>query len=469
MRRRVVTAMVVPVVLLAGTAGYAWADAVDMVPGILTDDPIEVLPAPFITADTVHPAQGPDAVARLLGEAPLPDAAALQALAQALRDDPRTGASTSIVVADLVTGETLVSIEGSDPQTPASTAKILTILAAVHVLGPDYTFATTALYDPGRNEVAILAGGDMMLAADAGHQGRIAQANGWAGLGDLADQVVAALADQGVTSVKVVYDDSAYPGPAIPAAWPAYVVPMGYGAPVTGLGINIARTTDEFYAPRWPNPSANVGEEFALRLLERGIQATYSGSRPGATGVEVGVVRSAPLWRIGEHTIADSDNTIAELLSRVLARETGRPANPAGASAAVLAGLQDLGFDTTGIAFFDGAGYSTRNRVSAAQLVDALRLTLTDENTGDFLQWLPVGAMEGTVAGRYNDTAAAGLVRAKTGSLTGVTSLAGIVQTQEGRVLVFAVLADGMPAGQDRPRSAIDEFVTALAQCGCTP
>src|SRR5690606_22545315 len=143
---------------------------------------------------------------------------------------------------------------------------------------------------------------------------------------------------------------------------------------------------------------------------------------------------------------------------RELARQTGGPATPAGASSAVMAGLEDLGLDTTGILFFDGAGYSARNRVSAAQLVEALRLSLTDRNTEDFLQSLPVGALEGTVGGRFGGTPAAGLLRAKTGSLTGVTSLAGIVQTADGRVLVFAVLADGMPAGQERPRTAIDEF-----------
>ena len=92
---------------------------------------------------------------------------------------------------------------------------------------------------------------------------------------------------------------------------------------------------------------------------------------------------------------------------------------------------------------------------------------MTDPNAHDFLEWLPVGAMEGTVDERYAATAAAGLLRAKTGSLTGVTSLAGIVQTADGRVLVFAVLADSMPSGQERPRTAIDEFIVALAQCGC--
>src|SRR5690606_29036656 len=142
---------------------------------------------------------------------------------------------------------------------------------------------------------------------------------------------------------------------------------------------------------RWPNPSANTAEVLAQRLFERGNQATFSGSRPGARGEQVAAVESAPLWLLSEQTIAESDNAVAELLGRELARQTGGPATPAGASAAVLAGLEDLGFDTTGIVFVDGAGYSVRNRVSAAQLVEALRLTLNDANTGDYVEWLPIG------------------------------------------------------------------------------
>ena len=72
------------------------------------------------------------------------------------------------------------------------------------------------------------------------------------------------------------------------------------------------------------------------------------------------------------------------------------------------------------------------------------------------------------LGGDTGAVAAAGLVRAKTGSLPGVTSLAGTVVTAEGRLLAFAIIADRTPpGGQWAPRAAIDAFVQELAACGC--
>lgn len=474
MRGKLVAAFAAPVVVLLGAGGYAWADVNDKVPGWLTNDPLPVEPAPFLTSGTVDAGPGPDIPASALdlaagaSDAPMPSAGVIQALAEALKNDARTGKSTSIAVIDLVTGTVLADVEADDPQVPASTTKVLTSLAALHALGAEYTFTTRAVYDPARAEVALVAGGDMMLAPDAGHGGGQDRANGWAGLGDLADQTVEALKASGVSSVTVVYDDSAYPGPASQPEWPAYVIPSGYGAPVTGLAVDVARKTSDFYAKRWPEPSANAAEVFAARLTERGIAVTVGGGRAGAVGQVVGEVESAPLWRVVEHTLHDSDNTIADLLGREVARERTGAAAVDKVGSSITTELATMGLPADGLKIYDGAGYSTKNRISANQLAQAIRWTASDPEMRDFIQWLPIGAMEGTVGERYIDTSAAGLMRAKTGSLTGVTSLAGIVQTADGRVLAFAVLADGMPAGQERPRTAIDEFIVAVASCGCS-
>ena len=83
------------------------------------------------------------------------------------------------------------------------------------------------------------------------------------------------------------------------------------------------------------------------------------------------------------------------------------------------------------------------------------------------LTGLPVAALSGTLAERFDESAgAAGWVRAKTGSLRGVTSLAGTVQDADGRLLVFAVLADAVPA-TTAARDAVDSVAAALVACGC--
>ncbi len=74
----------------------------------------------------------------------------------------------------------------------------------------------------------------------------------------------------------------------------------------------------------------------------------------------------------------------------------------------------------------------------------------------------------GTLRARMNGTRAAANAHAKTGTLTGVSTLAGLVQTADAGTLVFAVLADAVPqTGTLAARQALDEVAAALARCGC--
>ncbi len=488
MRGRVIAGILTPIIVLASAAGYLAADAADLVPGWVTLSPEPVPPAPFLAALQAEPSPAPGTVLAPLfdPEAPLPDAARIQALAQALRDDPRTGASTNVSVIDLLTGETLADLDAADGQVPASTTKLLTAIGVVSTLGPEHRLVTVARYDATRGEVALVAGGDMLLAADAGISladnaaDRAAdravdprtdaeRSVGYAGLGDLADQVASALASRGVTSVSVVADTSAFPGPAYPTEWPSYALQQGYAAPVTGLAVNVGKETDGRYAQRWPDPAANAADEFASRLTERGMTVTRGEDRSGATGDEVGRVDSAPLADVVAYMLHESDNTIAEDLTRVLAIETGVPATPQQSMAAVTASLVTLGVDTSGLQLFDGAGFSTQNRIPPAVLTHAIRAAVQASPTHGLLGWLAEGGLTGTLADRFTSSPGTGVVRAKTGSLTGVTALAGVVLTADGRPLLFAALVDGMPYGPERPQAAIDEFADALAQCGCRP
>jgi len=465
-RKRTVVPMVLTLALVAGAGGYAYADAVDAVPGWITTSPEPVPPAPFLASRAVEPVAAPGTDVRPLfdASAPLPDASVLQGLAQELRDDPRTGTSTNVSVIDLVTGDVLVDLDADDGQVPASTTKLLTAIAAVSVLGPDSTTQTVVRYDPTRGEVTLVAGGDMLLAADKGNG---ENAVGFAGLGDLADQVVAALAAEGVTSVTIGYDTSAFPGPAYPDEWPAYALRNGYAAPVTGLAVNVGKRSNDTYAARWPDPAANAADVFAARLEERGVSVTGVSPSTAAGGEQVGVVNSAPLSDVVEYMLHVSDNTIAENLTRVLALHDGRRAVPTEAMASVREALGNLEVDQTGLELYDGAGFSVRNRIPPRVLTEALRAATFAEQTSEVPGWLAEAGLTGTLDDRYRSTRGAGVVRAKTGSLTGVTALAGIVFTAQGRPLVFSVLADGMPYGQDRPQAAIDGFVDALAECGC--
>jgi D-alanyl-D-alanine carboxypeptidase/D-alanyl-D-alanine-endopeptidase (penicillin-binding protein 4) len=90
----------------------------------------------------------------------------------------------------------------------------------------------------------------------------------------------------------------------------------------------------------------------------------------------------------------------------------------------------------------------------------------------DTLHDLPIAGLTGTLATRFDEVGthtAAGVARAKTGTLTGANALAGTVVTADGRLLTFAAIANGTgpQAGTEAARAALDRFVAVLASCGC--
>ena len=91
-----------------------------------------------------------------------------------------------------------------------------------------------------------------------------------------------------------------------------------------------------------------------------------------------------------------------------------------------------------------------------------------DPRFGALLDGLPVAGFDGTLAKRYRTSPAAGEVRAKTGTLNGVSALAGLVHTHDGAVLAFAFTANGIPlSGTQQAQAALDRLAAALAGCGC--
>ncbi|WP_318241252.1 D-alanyl-D-alanine carboxypeptidase/D-alanyl-D-alanine endopeptidase [Cellulomonas avistercoris] len=454
------------VVLAAG--GYATADAYDVVPGIVTLEPPVPDPLPFPTAPgAVEPTAVPRAVGDLDPQVPLPASDQVQALVDALVADPRLGPSVGVTVVDQLTGEVLA---GSTPQVgrvPASTAKVLTGVAALTALDPDATLATRVVrVDDGT--IALVGGGDMMLAAGAGDP---TATHGRAGLADLAARTAAALALQGVTSVRLVVDDSLFTGPAVSPAWDPANVGEGFVAPVTALAVDVGRLRDGEYAPRSADPSLQAAKVFAERLAEVGVTVDGTPVRGAAgDGTELARVESAPVVDVVHYFLETSDNSITEVVSRLVALDAGLPPSFDGGTQAVLRQVGTLGVDVSGARLADASGLGDGSSLSPALLADVVRLTTDPAHPTlrDVAVGMPVGGLTGTLADRFTTSGARGLVRAKTGSLPHVTSLAGTVLDSQRRQLVFAVMADQTPdGGQWAPRQAIDGFVASLAGCGC--
>lgn len=456
-------------VLVLGGGAYGTADAYDVVPGVVTLAPVPPDPEPFPAVPGVAE---PPAVAPALGPldaaAPVPDPAQVAALVQGLVTDGRIGPGVGVVVADQITGDVLASHASDQPRVPASTAKLVTGVAALATLDPASTLDTRVVRGDG-DEVVLVGGGDMMLAPGAGDPDAVV---GHAGLGDLAAQVAGVLASTGTTSVRLGYDASLFSGPALSPTWKPSDVNQGFVAPVTSVAVDIAKIRPGEYPPRHADPAANAAQVLAQRLAENGVTVTGVGPvGPVPAGAEqLGLVRSAPLSDVVHYFLDTSDNTITEVVARLVAIDAGLPGSFEGASQAVLREAAQLGVDTSGAQLVDASGLGTGSQLTPDLLLGLLRLVTdpTHPELREIATGMPVAGLTGTLAERYTTTSARGLVRAKTGSLPGVTSLAGTVVDADGRQLLFAVLADQTPGGgQPAPRAAIDGFVARLAECGC--
>jgi serine-type D-Ala-D-Ala carboxypeptidase/endopeptidase (penicillin-binding protein 4) len=214
---------------------------------------------------------------------------------------------------------------------------------------------------------------------------------------------------------------------------------------------------------------------FTELLTADGIHVTGSPQPHTAAtrSATLAAVTSPPVSALVAQMLEESNNVIAENLARQVALARGQPASFNGAARAVVDELMRLGV-TTGIGLVDGSGLSPQDAIAPVTLAKILELAADRPQYRTLLAGLPVAGFSGTLSAGESvfagiSGAALGSVRAKTGNLGTVTSLAGLVYDKSGGVLVFALMADQVPsAGMLREAAnAIDAAAAALAGCGC--
>ena len=154
---------------------------------------------------------------------------------------------------------------------------------------------------------------------------------------------------------------------------------------------------------------------------------------------------SVPVSALVEQMLVESDNTTAELLVKELGAADGERGTTVRGLAVLEEVLAAAGHPMEGVVPHDGSGLDDDNRVTCRLLASVL----DDRTHGETLVGaLPVAGGRGTMKKRFVGTAGEGRVRAKTGTLNGVTSLAGVVDTTGGRRLAFALVSNGdLPYG----------------------
>ncbi|MEV0455730.1 D-alanyl-D-alanine carboxypeptidase/D-alanyl-D-alanine endopeptidase [Catellatospora methionotrophica] len=472
-----VTALTLVVALGAGLAGVAVFKP-DLMSNLL-DTPDWQSPS---AAPPAEPAAAP--VLAALTDAPIPDAAQLKKILDPLVIGSPLGSSVSASVVDVTTGEVLYERASTEMITPASNTKLVTAAAVLVTRGPDYRIATRVVAGPNPGEVVLIGAGDATLGVTSKKF-----YEGAAQLDDLAAQVKKAMGSTPIT--KVITDGSLYAGPVTSPDWPSDTLSEGTVSRITALMINGTRSNlkQQVMPFTWySDPERAAGDAFA-KLLGQATsakgkapvaaatgsagpspQGSAAAAGPPAPGTELGVVHSAPLLRQVEQMLTESDNTLAEALARQVALAKGQPASFTGAIAALEQVVTELGLDATQSDLLDGSGMSPKNKISPKVLTGLLVKAAggTDSHLSDFFNGLPVAGWSGTMQARFAKSKAAfGVVRAKSGTLNGVNALGGVVQTADGRLLAFAVLADGVPVDRDTAQNALDKIAAAVAVCGC--
>jgi D-alanyl-D-alanine carboxypeptidase/D-alanyl-D-alanine-endopeptidase (penicillin-binding protein 4) len=357
--------------------------------------------------------------------------------------------------------ELRVEHRADEPVVPASTQKLLTAVAALDHLDQEARFRTAAVAasPPGTDgvvvgDLALVGGGDPLLAT-ADYMSRFRRQPQL--FTDL-DTLAAAIASSGVRRIagSVVGDERRYDTERYRPRWPARYVEQDSIGPASALSVNdgFARYPTEHERSTPLEPAGDPAAEAAAvltRLLEaRGIDVggpPRAGALPSPT-VEVAAVESAPLAEVVGQLLRESDNETGELLLKELGRTAGRPTAAGGAR------VVGEVVDDPAATVYDGSGLALENRVTCTLLVDLLRRPSSAEVIDAYL---PVAGESGTLKERFDGTPLEAVLRAKTGSLTSVSALAGFVEDED-PPLAFALVVNTAPG------TRVPEEVAGLQQ-----
>lgn len=448
-----------PVALLTALA-IVLAGALALVSTDLLRGPSPAGAPPIVSQ--VPPPVAPAVLAPAAGT-PLPAPAALaRALAPRAADPAFGGRLAGIVLG--VDGVPRYARRAQTLLPPASTAKLATAVAALSALPPSARLTTAVLRRGGT--VVLVGGGDPTLASPAAARADPTLAS----LDALAAATARKLLATGTRTVSLSYDISRYAGPRTGPGWKPGYVTGGDVSPVVALMVDEGRVRPNRRA-RNPDPAAVAAAAFGARLVARGI--TVRG-RPQpapvaatASGAELAAVSSPPVPDLVARMLTASDNDIAEALGREVAGRAGLPRSFAGAAAAIGRAVSAAAGTRgePGLALRDASGLSPLDRATPAALAALLVAAASRPALHPIFAGLPVAGFSGTLSDRFRHgpaAAAAGVVRAKTGTLSVVSALAGIVVDRAGVALTFAFLAPN-PGSRTRAEAALDRLAAALA------
>ncbi|CAN5639567.1 D-alanyl-D-alanine carboxypeptidase/D-alanyl-D-alanine-endopeptidase [soil metagenome] len=400
-----------------------------------------LVPAPA-EAPVLTPRRVPNLLAQPVGTARL-----VQALDDLVASTPD---SACLVVTEgpLV----LYDRQGDQPLVPASGMKLLTATAVLARRDPEERLRTSVVASLApvggvvEGDLWLVGGGDPVLGTSPWAADFIRQPALFTPLEELADRVVAA----GVSEVRgrIVGDESRYDQVRYVESWPPRYAADNEIGPMSALAVNDGFAAWDPTHVAFDDPATGAAGVLTGLMRERGVVVLgEAGAGPAPDGAStLADIESPPVAELVTSMLRESDNGTAEMLVKELGWREGGSGSTATGRAVVAETLASLGLPTEGLTVVDGSGLDPANQVSCQLLHDLLEAS---DDGGPVVRGLAVAGSSGTLARRFLDTPVIGALRGKTGSLRGVASLSGFVDSQGGTELVFASIFNGIDRFDD--------------------
>jgi len=330
----------------------------------------------------------------------------------------------SVSLVDVSTGEVVFESNAFSQRKPASTMKILAAAATLKHLQPEQVFTTRVSLGIEPDSIVIDGEFDPWVAMDH----RVAtkmQRTSFPRIGFNSLSKVKESSGGSIKKLKVYYN---------------------------GIYANEVASYKAFYKKRGVTATFVKVTDEKARLL---------------ASEEILVSESPQVVKMMDWFLLWSDNQLSERMAKLAAKYSGNGFSDEGVAITFAEILISFGINPAQIQVIDASGLSRQNKMTAHVLAQLLYKIHSDPLLSKLIDGLPVGGKTGTLQSRYIKTApdAVGLVKAKTGTLTGTVSLAGYVQSGD-REYAFAIIADKIGrtnSASDRARKTVDRYLAKIA------
>jgi len=309
-------------------------------------------------------------------------------------------ANPSVVVIDQFDGAVVYEKAANSLRKPASIQKIFTGAAAVMHLPMDQAFSTSLWTGTEPNSLVIQGSYDPWMSADS----KLAIKMGRTSLPRFEYNSLKALKDANYGTIK---------------------------------------SFTLYYSSLFTSDTEHIKKFFRKNGITANMKRVSMESALNLSDTRILGSESPVLEEILAYALTWSENTLSERIARIASVAAGNTFDQAGVAETFSSVLQELGIEASNMIVKDASGLSKENRVTANQVGQLLVKIKSDDRFVPLINGLPVSGISGTLRNRFTETApdAVGLIKAKTGTLSNTTNLAGYVESGD-REYVFVIISD---------------------------